>query len=186
MILIKCAWNVVGAAVVAAATALSGHKVYNLQCIAYDQPKRDALALQWGAWAAELGLSGPESPRVELLDQDMLDAAQPDSSPQDNTAMIRFLVSDIVDTEHMTIFDQLPWLQRRLAEPRLSKADVAGVLRCSWKRTPLRLRVIAGARSGCAVFQFARLRSIATVCTPLRGGLLGYLVPGARLYHVGA
>ena len=98
-----------GAAVVAAATALSGHKVYNLQCIASDQPKRDVLALQWDAWATELGLPDQESPRVELLDQDMLDAAQPDSSLQDNAAMIRFLVSDIVDTEHMTIFHQLPW-----------------------------------------------------------------------------
>ena len=109
MILVKCAWNVVGAAVVAAATALSGHEVCSLQCISSDETKRDALAMQWGTWASTLGLSGPKSLRVELLDQDMLDAAQPESSLEDNAAMIRFLVSDIVDTEHMDILDELSW-----------------------------------------------------------------------------
>ncbi len=92
---------------VAAATTLSGHEVYSLQCISPDETKRDALALQWDTWASTLGLPHPKPLLVEHLEQEMLDAAQPESSLQDNAAMIRSLVSDNVGTEHTDILDEL-------------------------------------------------------------------------------
>ena len=95
--------------------------------------------------------------------------------------MIRFLVRDIVGTEHTDILDELSSQQRLLAELRLSEADVAGALCCSLKLAPLRLRVVARARSGCAALEFTRVRLFDTVCMQLKEGLSEYLTQRKRL-----